>query len=116
MTPAPAAPLEVAGQPGVRYRETKHGTGQVQQPLEQVGPSFVADTEAATAEQPRERALHHPSMAAQPLAGVDASPGDSWSNAASSAAHGVGPWSRRPCRRGVWPGVCAVAPVSHAAR
>ena len=62
--------------------ETEHGTGQVQQPLEQVGPSFVADTEAATAEQPRERALHHPSMAAQPLAGVDASPGDSWGNAA----------------------------------
>jgi hypothetical protein len=48
----------------------------VQQPLQQVRPALVADAEAAAAEQPGERALHHPPMAAQPLAGVDPAAGD----------------------------------------
>ena len=62
--------------------ETDQSTGQVQQPLEDVSASLVADIEAATAEQPRERALHHPSVSSEPLAGVDASPGDVWGTAA----------------------------------
>src|SRR4051812_5325997 len=54
--------------------EAEQGAGQVEEPLEQVRPALVADAKTATAEQPRERALHHPAMAAEPLGGVNPAP------------------------------------------
>jgi hypothetical protein len=54
----------------------------VQQPLQQVRPALVADTEAAVAEQTGERALHHPSMPTQSLRGVASSPRNPRTNAA----------------------------------
>src|SRR5215217_3980385 len=44
--------------------QAAQGAGQVQQPLEQVGPPFVAHTQATKAKQPGERALHHPTVPA----------------------------------------------------
>jgi len=54
-------------------QETEAGqrTGEVEQPLEHVSPPLVADTQAAAAEQSGERALDHPAVPSQPLAGVD---------------------------------------------
>jgi hypothetical protein len=43
---------------------------------EDVGASLVADLPAAAAEQPPHSRLDHPAVAAQPLAGLDAAPGD----------------------------------------
>jgi hypothetical protein len=51
----------------VRRREDVQavpGAGQVQQPLEQVVPPFIAHTQATKAKQPGERALHHPTVPA----------------------------------------------------
>ena len=56
----------------------------MEQSLEEVSTPFVADTEAAITEQPGQRALDHPAVPAQALAGIDAAPGDSWGNAASA--------------------------------
>jgi hypothetical protein len=56
----------------------------VQEAVQQVRPPFVADAEAPAAQQPGEAALDHPSMPPQPLAGVDASSGNSRHNAAST--------------------------------
>ena len=43
----------------------------MQQSLKQIDPSFVAHTEAAIAEEPRERPLHHPAVSSESLGGVD---------------------------------------------
>ena len=52
--------------------QADQGAAQVQQTLEQVGPPLVADAEAAEAEQPSQRPLHHPSVPTQLPGGVDA--------------------------------------------
>ena len=41
-----------------------------------IGPSLIADGQPAVPVEPGQGALHHPAMAAQPLAGVDAFAGD----------------------------------------
>ena len=56
----------------------------MEQALEQVGPPLVAHAEAAAAEQPGERALDHPAVSPEPLAGVDPAAGDPWGDAASA--------------------------------
>jgi hypothetical protein len=66
--------------------ETDQGTGQVQEPLEEVGPALVANPEAAAAEQPGERALDDPPVSPQPLARIDPAPRDPRGNAASAQA------------------------------
>src|SRR5688572_11388208 len=45
---------------------------QVEQASEEVGSPLVADAKATAAEQPGERALHHPAMPPQLLRGLDA--------------------------------------------
>jgi hypothetical protein len=44
----------------------------MEQSAEQVGTALVADAEAATTEKPGERALDHPAVRPQPLAGLHA--------------------------------------------
>ena len=56
----------------------------MQQPLKEVGASLVAHAKATTTEDPRERALDHPTVPAQPLGRVDPPAGDPWSDAAST--------------------------------
>ena len=48
---------------GSEEGETDQGAGQVEEPLEEVGPALVANPEAAAAEQPSERALDDPPVA-----------------------------------------------------
>jgi hypothetical protein len=50
--------------------QTDQRTGEMEQSAEHVGMALVADTEAAAAEQPGERALDHPAVPPQPLAGL----------------------------------------------
>jgi hypothetical protein len=50
----------------------------------EVGASLVAHAKATTTEDPRERALDHPTVPAQPLGRVDPPTGDPWRNAAST--------------------------------
>ncbi len=52
------------------------GAGQVEQSLEEGGPPLVADAEAAAAEEPGQAPLHHPTVPAQPLGGVDPTSGE----------------------------------------
>jgi hypothetical protein len=56
----------------------------VEQPLEQISSPLVAHTEATTAEQPGERALDHPAVPTEPLAGVDSSSGNPRSDTPSA--------------------------------
>ena len=63
---------------GSEEGKTGQRTGQVQQPLEQVGSPLVADTETAIAKQPGKRALHHPSVSSESLAGVYAAARNPW--------------------------------------
>ena len=55
--------------------EAEQGAGQVQQPLEQVGPPLVAHPEATAPQQPGLGPLDDPPVPPQPLAGVDPAPG-----------------------------------------
>ncbi len=41
-----------------------------------VGPAFIADPQPAVAVEPGKRSLHHPTVVAQPLRGLDPPPGD----------------------------------------
>jgi len=52
-------------------REAEQRTAQVEQALEQIGPPFVAHTEAAAPQQPGQRALHHPAVSSESFGGVD---------------------------------------------
>jgi hypothetical protein len=65
-------------------REAEQRRVQVERALEQVGPPFVTYTKAATTQQPGERALHHPAMAAEPLRRVDPTSGNPWGDAPSA--------------------------------
>jgi hypothetical protein len=56
----------------------------VEQPVEQVGTALVADAEAATAEQPGERALDDPALSSESFGGVDAAPCEPRGDAASA--------------------------------
>ncbi len=56
--------------------EADERAGQVEQPLEQVRPPLVANTEAAKTEQPGLRALDHPAVPAEPFARLDPAAGD----------------------------------------
>ena len=69
----------------MRRQETEAGqrTREVEQPLEHVCPSLIADAQAAAAEQPRERPLH-PAVPAEPFRGVDPPPGDPRGDAAGT--------------------------------
>lgn len=49
-----------------------------------VGPSLVADGQAAKAVEPSQRALDDPTVAAQTLAAVEAAPGAAGDNAAAA--------------------------------
>src|SRR5262245_18221569 len=60
------------------------GAGQVQQPPQEVRPPLVADAEAAAAKQPGKRALHHPAVPPQPLAGLDPPAGQARGDAAGT--------------------------------
>ena len=82
--------LHLAGDPAARRlavfawveeTETDPGAGQVEQTLKQIGAPLVADPEATTAEQLRERALDNPAVPAQSLARVDAASSDAWGDA-----------------------------------
>jgi hypothetical protein len=50
-----------------------------------VGPSFIADSEPPELVEPCEAAFDHPSMAAEILAGLYATPGDAWFDAPAQA-------------------------------
>jgi hypothetical protein len=56
--------------------EAGQRAGQLQQPQQDVAAALVADLQAPVAHQPRQRPLHHIPVAAQPLGGLDATPGD----------------------------------------
>src|SRR5215218_73323 len=49
----------------------------MQKPEQHLGVPLVADLQAPVAHQPRQRPLHHVAVAAQPIAWLDAAPGDS---------------------------------------
>jgi hypothetical protein len=63
----------------------------VEQTPKEVGPPLVADSQAAAAQEPGERALDHPPVPAQPLARLDAAAGDPGRDAAPAE----GPPQRR---------------------
>src|SRR5215216_5934934 len=69
---------------GIEELEADQGTGQVEQPLQQVGAPLVAHAEAAAAEQPGEAALDDPAVPPQPFGGVDATAGDPRGDAAGT--------------------------------
>ena len=73
-----------------------------------VGAPLVADGQAAEAVEPGQRALDHPAVAAQPLAGVSMPLRAMRTlDAALAAGRGDSAGCRRPCRRAAWPGACA---------
>jgi uncharacterized protein (TIGR03083 family) len=57
---------------------------QLHEPQHDVGAPLVAHLQAPVAHQPRQRPLHHIPVAAQPLAGLDATPGDPRGDPASA--------------------------------
>ena len=70
---------------------------------------LIAHIEPSKAVEPGQRALHHPTIPPQPLARLDATASDPWSDAASRATPADSAGSRSPCRHAVSPGVCVVA-------
>jgi hypothetical protein len=56
--------------------EADQRTGQICEPQQEVGAPLLADLQPPIAHQPGQRPLHHLPMAAQPLARLDATPGD----------------------------------------
>ena len=47
-----------------------------------IGPTLIADAQAAEGMEPGEGALDHPAMTAEPLAGLEAATRDAWNDAA----------------------------------
>jgi hypothetical protein len=68
----------------IQVAKADESTGQVEQPSEQIGSPLVGHTEATTAEQPGERALDHPAVPTQPLAGVNPPSGNPRSDTPSA--------------------------------
>jgi hypothetical protein len=62
--------------------EADECAGQVEEPEQDVRAPLVADLQPPVADQPRQRPLHHVPVAAQPLARLDAAPGDPGRDAA----------------------------------
>ena len=62
--------------------EADECAGRVEEPEQDVRAPLVADLQAPVADQPRQRPLHHVPVAAQPLARLDAAPGDPGRDAA----------------------------------
>src|SRR5919197_5656267 len=71
--------------------QTDERTAQLEEGLMDVRPALVADDQAAEPPQPGQRALHHPAVAAQPLAALHSFARDAAPDAASP--HG-GPTAR----------------------
>ena len=72
----------------------------MEQTPKEVGPPLVADSQAAAAQEPGERALDHPPVPAQPLARLDAAAGDPGGDAAPAEgppqrreSYPLSPWS-----------------------
>jgi shikimate kinase len=72
--------------------------GQPQPGSQDVGAPLVADLQAAAADQPPQGRLDHPPVAAQPLAGLDAAPGDPGVMPRRRRARRQVGW-HRPCQR-----------------
>src|SRR5688572_32465962 len=64
--------------------EADETTAESEEGLMDVGAAFVAHGEAPVAVEPSQRTLHHPAMAAQPGAGVNALAGDADANVATA--------------------------------
>jgi hypothetical protein len=71
------------GSSGQRVEADQHAR-QLHEPQHDVGAPLVAHLQAPVAHQPRQRPLHHIAVAAQPLAGLDATPGDPGRDPASA--------------------------------
>src|SRR5947207_10967874 len=95
--------------------EADEGAAEVEEGLMNVAASLVAHRQPPEASQPGEGALHHPAVAAEPLAGVDAFAGDAAgdpapSQVAAAARDVVGLVGVQPGRRAAWSGVHAGGP------
>src|SRR5688500_5618269 len=64
--------------------EADETTAESEEGLMDVGAAFIAHGEAPVAVEPGQRTLHHPAMATQALAGVDALAGDADANVATA--------------------------------
>jgi hypothetical protein len=64
--------------------EAEQGTRKVEQPLQEVSASLVADHEPANSQEPGQRPFHHPAVPAQSLAGLDAAPRNARGDATST--------------------------------
>ena len=113
-------------EPALGEPEADQGGGEAMEGLGDIGPTLVAEREAAHATEPGQRALHHPAFArrrrlrVRSTLGQEAQQACAGPAARSSRSHagryagqhrargrrGGGERSHSPCRRAAWPGAC----------